>query len=110
MTVTTADLGAARVVSWDRQARLNAWDLATMTAIADAIEAAAADPEVRCVMLRGAGEHFSAGDDLQSALEADPPDLRSVGSECDGLHLPVISLYSVILLSMAARLCVISSS
>ena len=71
MTVTTADLGAARVVSWDRQARLNAWDLATMTAIADAIEAAAADPEVRCVMLRGAGEHFSAGDDLQSAIEAD---------------------------------------
>ena len=71
MTVTTADLGAARVVSWDRRARLNAWDLATMTAIADAIEAAAAEPGVRCVMLRGAGEHFSAGDDLQSAIEAD---------------------------------------
>jgi enoyl-CoA hydratase/carnithine racemase len=71
MTVSTADLGAARVVRWDRPARLNAWDLATMTAIADAIEAAAADPEVRCVMLRGAGEHFSAGDDLQSAIEAD---------------------------------------
>jgi enoyl-CoA hydratase/carnithine racemase len=27
---------------------------------------------VRCVVLRGAGEHFSAGDDLQSAIEADP--------------------------------------
>ncbi len=71
MTVTTADLGAARVVTWDRQARRNAWDLATMTAIADAIEAAGADPGVRCVALRGAGEHFSAGDDLQSAIEAD---------------------------------------
>ena len=71
MTVTTADLGAARVISWDRQARRNAWDLATMTAIADAIEAAGADPEVRCVVLRGAGEHFSAGDDLQAAIEAD---------------------------------------
>jgi enoyl-CoA hydratase/carnithine racemase len=71
MTVTTADLGAARVIQWDRQARRNAWDLETMTAIADAVEAAGADPAVRCVVLRGAGEHFSAGDDLQAAIEAD---------------------------------------
>jgi enoyl-CoA hydratase/carnithine racemase len=71
MTVTTADLGAARVVTWDRQARRNAWDLETMTGIADAVEAAADEPEVRCVVLRGAGEHFSAGDDLQAAIEAD---------------------------------------
>ena len=42
-----------------------------MTAIADAIEAAGADPDVRSIVLRGAGDHFSAGDDLHSALEAD---------------------------------------
>jgi enoyl-CoA hydratase/carnithine racemase len=71
MTVSTAPLGAARVITWDRQARRNAWDQATMTGIADAIEAAAADAEVRCIVLRGAGEHFSAGDDLQAAIEAD---------------------------------------
>jgi enoyl-CoA hydratase/carnithine racemase len=71
MTVTTTDLGAARLVSWDRQARRNAWDLETMTQVADAIEAAGADESVRCVVLRGAGEHFSAGDDLQAAIEAD---------------------------------------
>jgi enoyl-CoA hydratase/carnithine racemase len=71
MTVTTAELGAARLVSWDRQERRNAWDLVTMTQIADAIEAAGLDPAVRCVVLRGAGEHFSAGDDLQAAIEAD---------------------------------------
>jgi enoyl-CoA hydratase/carnithine racemase len=71
MTVTTTDLGAARIICWDRQARLNAWDLDTMTAIADAIEEAGADAAVRCVMLRGAGEHFSAGDDLHAALAAD---------------------------------------
>jgi enoyl-CoA hydratase/carnithine racemase len=71
MTVSTAELGAARVVTWDRQARRNAWDLDTMTAVADAIEAAGEDPTVRCVVLRGAGEHFSAGDDLQAAIEAD---------------------------------------
>jgi enoyl-CoA hydratase/carnithine racemase len=71
MTVTTADLGSARLVSWDRQARRNAWDLETMTQVADAVEAAGSDESVRCVVLRGAGEHFSAGDDLQSAIEAD---------------------------------------
>jgi enoyl-CoA hydratase/carnithine racemase len=71
MTVTTADRGGARTITWDRQARRNAWDVATMTAIADAIEAAGADPDVRAVVLRGAGEHWSAGDDLHSALEAD---------------------------------------
>ena len=71
MSVSTSDAGAARVIVWDRQARRNAWDLTTMTAIADAVEAAGADPGVRCVVLRGAGEHFSAGDDLQAAIEAD---------------------------------------
>jgi enoyl-CoA hydratase/carnithine racemase len=71
MTVTTAGLGAARAITWDRQPRRNAWDLETMTAIADAIEAAGADPEVRCIVLRGAGDHFSAGDDLQDAIAAD---------------------------------------
>ncbi len=71
MTVTTSDQGAARVVSWDRQERRNAWDLETMTQVADAVEAAGADAAVRCVVLRGAGEHFSAGDDLQAAIEAD---------------------------------------
>ena len=71
MTVTTADLGAARVITWDRQDRRNAWDLATMTAVAEAIEAAGSDTAVRMVAVRGAGGHFSAGDDLYAAIEAD---------------------------------------
>ena len=71
MSVTTETRGTARVIVWDRQARRNAWDPETMTAIADAIEEAGDDGSVRSVVLRGAGEHFSAGDDLQSAIEAD---------------------------------------
>jgi enoyl-CoA hydratase len=70
MTVSSADRGAARIVSWDRQERRNAWELETMTRIADAVEAAGDDPALRCVVLRGAGDHFSAGDDLQAAVEA----------------------------------------
>jgi enoyl-CoA hydratase/carnithine racemase len=71
MSVTTIEQGSARIVSWDRQARRNAWDLETMIQVADAVEAAGSDESVRCVVLRGAGDHFSAGDDLQSAIEAD---------------------------------------
>lgn len=72
MTVTTEPLGAARVVRWDRRAKRNAWTRATIEGIADALDAAGADEAVRCVVVRGAGEDFSAGDDLDAALDADP--------------------------------------
>ncbi len=71
-TVTVSELGSARVVTWDRQASRNAWTCGAIEAIADAIEAAGADEAVRCVIARGAGEHFSAGDDLFAAIEATP--------------------------------------
>jgi enoyl-CoA hydratase/carnithine racemase len=71
MTVSTEEMGSARVITWDRQARRNAWDLPTMTAIGDALAAAGADERVRVVIVRGAGGHFSAGDDLFAAIEAD---------------------------------------
>jgi len=71
MTVSIEERGSARVITWDRQARRNAWDLSTMTAIADALEVAGDDETVRVVIVRGAGGHFSAGDDLVAAIEAD---------------------------------------
>jgi enoyl-CoA hydratase/carnithine racemase len=71
MTVTVTELGRARLVVWDRQARRNAWTRETIEDIAGAIEAAGADDAARCVIVSGAGEHFSAGDDLFSALESD---------------------------------------
>jgi enoyl-CoA hydratase len=70
-TVTVTELGSARVVEWDRQARRNAWTRDAMTEIADAIEGVGADEAVRSVVVRGAGGHFSAGDDLYAAIEAD---------------------------------------
>jgi enoyl-CoA hydratase/carnithine racemase len=71
VSVSVTELGSARVVEWDRQARRNAWTRDEMAAIADAIDAAGADEAVRCVVVRGAGGHFSAGDDLYAAIEAD---------------------------------------
>jgi enoyl-CoA hydratase/carnithine racemase len=71
VTVTCIELGSARVLSWDRQERRNAWTRAVIEDLAAAIEAAGGDPRARCVVVRGAGEHFSAGDDLFDAVAAD---------------------------------------
>jgi enoyl-CoA hydratase/carnithine racemase len=72
--VTAEPLGSARVVRWEQAGKLNAWTRDTIEAIADAIEAAGADDAVRCIVVRGAGEHFSAGDDLHAALDASAED------------------------------------
>jgi enoyl-CoA hydratase/carnithine racemase len=71
MTVTTEPLGTARVIRWDNQRHRNAWGRDTIAAIADALHSAGQDPEVRCLVARGAGEDFSAGDDLFEAAAAD---------------------------------------
>ncbi len=69
--VSTEVLGTARIVSWDNQRHRNAWGGATIEAIADAVQAATTEPDVRCIVVRGAGEDFSAGDDLFEAADAD---------------------------------------
>ena len=71
MSVTTEALGNARVIRWDNRRHRNAWGRQTIAAIADAVDAAGQDPAVRCLVARGAGEDFSAGDDLFEAAEAD---------------------------------------
>lgn len=53
----------------NRPAKLNALSHALIDALADAIDAAAADPDVRVIVLRGAGRAFCAGYDLDSGQE-----------------------------------------
>ena len=66
--VSTEDLGPARVISWDNQRHRNAWGRDTIVAIAEAIEADDRGARrVRCLVVRGAGADFSAGDDLFEA-------------------------------------------
>jgi len=72
MTVTTEALGSAVQIVWDNRAHRNAWGRATIEGIADAVEAVTSDPAVRCLVVRGAGEDFSAGDDLFEAAAATP--------------------------------------
>ncbi|WP_086845819.1 enoyl-CoA hydratase-related protein [Nocardia farcinica] len=65
---------AATALILARPHALNAFDLALQQQLRDAVDRAAADDSVRCVVLAGAGRAFSAGADL--ALDQLTPETR----------------------------------
>jgi enoyl-CoA hydratase/carnithine racemase len=76
--VLTEDRGAVRHVILNRPEKRNALNDELILAIRVALEAAAADRDVQCVLVRGAGPMFSSGMDFHglAALAADPGRLR----------------------------------
>lgn len=71
--VSTTYDGQVAVVTIDRPERRNAVDRPTAAALADAIEAADADPAVAVLVLTGAGGVFCAGADLQALAAGEQP-------------------------------------
>ncbi|MFY0478743.1 enoyl-CoA hydratase-related protein [Achromobacter marplatensis] len=57
--------GAVLTLTIDRQDRRNALDTATYAALSEQIALASGDLSVSAVILTGAGEHFTAGNDLR---------------------------------------------
>jgi enoyl-CoA hydratase/carnithine racemase len=82
--VLAEDRGAVRHVILNRPDKRNALDAALVLAIRDAFRAAADDPAVRCVVLRGAGPVFSAGMDVAALAGAagEPEKLRAFRRGC----------------------------
>jgi enoyl-CoA hydratase/carnithine racemase len=80
--VLTEDHGPVRHVVLNRPEKRNAFDGELVAATGEALRAAAADPSVRCVVVRGAGPMFSSGMDLGSlaALAEAPENLRAFRS------------------------------
>lgn len=64
MTLQISDEARVRTLTLDRPEALNAFNEALYDATAEALLAAAADPEVAVVLLTGNGRGFSAGTDL----------------------------------------------
>jgi 2-(1,2-epoxy-1,2-dihydrophenyl)acetyl-CoA isomerase len=58
------DDGAIRRITLDRAEKRNAMTIAMFDAVADAVDAAVADDDVRVVVLRGRGDHFCAGAEI----------------------------------------------
>ena len=77
--VVTEDRGAVRHVVLNRPEKRNAINDELILGLRDALEAAAADDGVKCVVLRGEGAMFSSGMDFGSlgALAAAPESLRA---------------------------------
>jgi enoyl-CoA hydratase/carnithine racemase len=78
-TVVTEDRGAVRHVVLNRPEKRNALNDELILGLREALEAAAADAAVRCVVLRGEGAMFSSGMDFAGlgALAADPGSIRT---------------------------------
>jgi enoyl-CoA hydratase/carnithine racemase len=77
--VLTEDRGPVRHVVLNRPAKRNAINDELVLALHEALTAAAADDDVRCVVLRGEGPMFSSGMDFAAlgALATDPARLRT---------------------------------
>lgn len=65
---------AVLAITLDRPERRNAITVAMYDALASAIGAASADPEIRVITLRGEGRDFAAGNDLADFMTALPRD------------------------------------
>jgi 2-(1,2-epoxy-1,2-dihydrophenyl)acetyl-CoA isomerase len=80
----SGEAGAVATVTLDRPDALNSLDTATKEALLAALQRAAGDEAVRCVVLTGAGRGFSAGQDLKehvANLTDDPASVMSTVAE-----------------------------
>jgi 2-(1,2-epoxy-1,2-dihydrophenyl)acetyl-CoA isomerase len=68
-TVNLYRRGAGAKVELNRPDRLNAWNAQFAADLNDAIREVTADPEVRAVLITGAGRAFSSGADLKESTE-----------------------------------------
>ena len=82
--VITEDREAVRHVILNRPEKRNAFNQDLVLAVGAALRAAADDPSVRCVVLRGNGPVFSAGMDVAALAGAtsQPERLRSFRRAC----------------------------
>jgi 2-(1,2-epoxy-1,2-dihydrophenyl)acetyl-CoA isomerase len=86
-SLLTETIGAVRILTLNRPARLNALDNSMMTALNAAFEAVAAEPAIRAVLLTGAGRGFCAGADLMQELGGSKIDL---GTLIDSHYNPLV--------------------
>lgn len=77
-----------RVLTLNRPDNLNSWNAAMRAEMRDAIERAAADAELRCLIITGAGHAFSAGEDVSGMA-----DLTAIGTR--GFRAAARSIHSV---------------
>jgi enoyl-CoA hydratase/carnithine racemase len=111
--VLQEDRGAVRHIVLNRPAKRNALNAELIEGLGAALRAAAADPSVRCVVVRGAGTMFSSGMDAGElgAIAQDPDTLRdwrerimAIWNLCERMAKPTIAQIHGACLGGAAEL------
>src|SRR6202521_4351191 len=82
------DAPPAAVITLNRPQTLNALSTALMTELTSALERQAARPEVRAIVLKGAGRAFSAGHDLKEMMNRNLEEEREIFAVCTKLMAP----------------------
>jgi 2-(1,2-epoxy-1,2-dihydrophenyl)acetyl-CoA isomerase len=89
-TVNSERAGGVAWVTLNRPDALNAWTRQLGSDLLTALDDAADDPEVRAIVLTGAGRAFSSGADLKAGGELQTDDGIDVLSPLRGLYNPAI--------------------
>ena len=77
MTIKTATLNGVATIEIARPERKNALTMAMYTAMAEALDAAVADPKVRAVLITGQPGIFTSGNDLEDFMSRPPQSAES---------------------------------
>ena len=85
-------VGRTSVITINRPEARNALTRGVISGVRDGFDAATADPEVRCVVLTGAGGHFCAGADLRKNMVDDPELFDHLEQYMDEYHSIIRSI------------------
>jgi enoyl-CoA hydratase/carnithine racemase len=77
MSIKTATLNGVATIEIARPEKKNAITQAMYRALADAVDAAVADPAVRALLLTGQPGIFTSGNDIEDFMQRPPGDLES---------------------------------
>jgi 2-(1,2-epoxy-1,2-dihydrophenyl)acetyl-CoA isomerase len=91
--VTVERLGRATLVTIARPQARNALTREANRGLVDAFTEAAVDPNVRVVLLTGAGGHFCAGADLKKNFSEDPKALEKLDEFLDEYHAVIRAIF-----------------
>src|SRR5713226_118256 len=86
------DAPPAAVITLDRPQTLNALSTGLMIELTSELERQAARPEVRAIVLKGAGRAFSAGHDLKEMMDRNLDEEREIFAVCNKMMATVQSV------------------
>ena len=77
-SIITKDLGAVRQITLNRPQAFNSFDREMGAAFQNALDEAGNDDRVRCIVIRGEGRAFCAGQDLKEVTAPDAPNFKVI--------------------------------